>query len=127
MKLTAAILVILVLGFLAFAYFHGKSIDRAWLVNARSELLSAQRQLHEHGSITNISRHIQVEISTNRFSIGGVEFVSELTAHVPGWTNFGFLAITKDGVFIWSDKKAGAMVVGGAGHPQTFPQRFRDF
>lgn len=127
MKLCVLALVILVLPLLAFLHFHSKSIDRALLLNMRSDLLGAQRELRQHGSFTNSGRSVYVCNFTNPVTIGGVTFSPELAAHRDGWTNFGYLAITKDGIFLWFDNKWGPMVVAGGGHPHLVPPRFRDF
>lgn len=70
MKVVAIIVPIGVLAFVFFLYLHSKSIDRAWLINARNELKSAQQQLREHGSITNVGRGMHVESFTNAVSAG---------------------------------------------------------
>src|SRR5262249_242662 len=109
------------------AYFHSKSIDRAWLINSKSALLYAQKQLHDHGAITDASRHIQIQSLRTQLAVDGVAYESELVAHVPGYTNAGYLLITTNGVFIWMDKTRGPTIVGGAGYPHVTPPRFRDF
>ena len=127
MKATAAVTGLLVLAFFGFSYFHSKSIDRARLLNSKSDLLYAQKQLRENGAITNASRHTQIESLRTQLSVDGVDFVSELVGHLPGYTNAGHLLLTTNGVFIWMDKASGPIIVGGAGYPHVTPRRFRDF
>lgn len=127
MKAVAVILVLVVLAFLGFSYFHSKSIDRARLISSKSALLGARQQLHTFGAITNVDRHVYIESLRTQVTVDGINFESELAAHLPGYTNAGFLLITTNGVFVWMDKKSGPTIVGGTGYPNRTAPRFRDF
>jgi hypothetical protein len=127
MKIMLGVAVLLLTLFFAFAYFHSRSIDRAWLVNSASALLGARKQLHQHGAITNFERDIRVFTFTNLVTVDGTEFVCELAADVPGLTNAGSLVMTTDGTVIWIDKKTGPSIVRGKERGIVMPKRFRDY
>jgi hypothetical protein len=113
--------------FLGFAYFHSNSVDRAHLVNTANELLIARKQLHRHGAITNASANTRVYPFTNEVTLGGIGFICELAANVPGLTNVGTLVITTDGTLIWIDLRTGPAIVRRPDGKFTTPERFRDF
>ena len=127
MKTTLLMVSVLAVAFVGFSSFHSKSIDRALLVHSKSALLEAQRQLHEHGSVTNKSRNTTLEVRRERLTVSGINFGSELAAQVPGFADFGSLLLTTNGVFIWMDRKSAPMILGGGGYPSAMPHCFRDF
>jgi hypothetical protein len=127
LKTALGILVLLTAFFLGFSYFHGKSIDRAHLVNTANELLIAHKQLHRHGIVTDVSADTRVYAFTNEVTLGGFGFICELAADVPGLTNFGTLVITSDGTLIWIDQRTGPSIVRRPDGKFTTPERFRDF
>ncbi len=127
MKVTLAILAVFLALFLTLAYFHSKAVDRAHLINSANALLVAQEQLRQRETITNASLYTRVYTFTNQVTVGGTEFVCELAADVPGFTNAGSLAATRDGILIWIDSQKGPVIVRGADRRIVIPERFRDY
>ncbi len=127
MKTALVIIVLLVAVFLAFAYLHSKSIDRAHLINSANALLVAHEQLQKNGAITNASRYTRVYAFTNQMTVGGTGFVCELAADVPGFTNVGSLVAATDGTLIWIDSQSGPVIMRGPDRRIVIPGRFHDF
>jgi hypothetical protein len=127
MKAVVAAACLLVLAFIGFAYFHSKSVDRAWLVHAKSALLSAQKKLADQDAISSGEKSIYVERRSDQMKVGEDVYEAQLAAHISGYTNAGYLLITTNNVFIWMDKKDGPMIIDGPGFPHATPPRFRDF
>ena len=124
MKALVAIAVLLIGLFLAFAYFHSRSIDRAHFVNSASALLSAHQQLRDTGSITNLRR---VLVWTNRITVGDAVFQGELVADAPALADYGSLILATVQTLIWIDKKSGPTVVRGPNGGLTIPRSLHDF
>ena len=127
MKIFTAIIALLVLVFLAYAYFHSKSIDRSHLIHSVNELLVAQKRFREDGFITNQNRGFRVYSFTNHITVGNTEFVGELAVASPILSKLGHLVATTNDVLIWVDKKHEASIVRDANHQYVIPPQFRDF
>lgn len=119
--IVTVVLLIAGLGFI-FLYSHSLSIDRARLISSINDLLVAQKQLQQHGSLTNQG---QVYIFTNSVTVEGAVFQCTLAAESPYLADYGLLAVATDGTLIWIDKKTGPVVVRNADRQFSMPQRFK--
>jgi hypothetical protein len=128
MKIAVAVVVALLGLLFTFAYFHSKSIDRTRLVHSVNDLLEAQRQLQEHGSVTDATIAARVYSFTNRVLVDDTSYLAELATEVAGMEDVGRLIAATDGTVVWIDSRSGAVLVRSPdGSRWVRPRRFRDF
>lgn len=123
MKPFIAIAVLMVAVFVAYAYFHSRSIDRAHFVSSANDLLVAHRQLRDIGSLPN---QLRISVWTNRITVGTAMFQGELVADAPALANRGLLVVAIDETLIWIDKTDGPSVVRGADGWLVLPKSLND-
>jgi len=125
MKILIALVMSVVLVLAVFIIMPGESrLDRrAWLTSTKACLMQADAELHKFGAFTNYppeSRYIRVFSYTNRFTIDGTDYQSELAAECERLTNRGFLMITTNQIYVWIDTKGSLVPLIGARRPDGF-------
>jgi hypothetical protein len=123
--IVAVVLVVLGTLFVGFFYSVARGGHRARFIIAMNELREANAELQKYGIFTNQFRYEPVYPYTNRFDIDGRVYQCGLAVESVDLylRKRGFLAITTNDVFVWVDKKSGAMPLGRV-PAFTFPPWF---
>lgn len=119
MKVLTAIGIVLLGLLLFYAYAAGRSERIARFINFKMDLKSSQLERQASGTFTNRSGLSTISAWTNQYLIGGTNYQCELVGENDGFTNWGTLAITTNGVFLWIDRKHGVIPLLGPG--RTLP------
>ncbi len=106
---------------LLYCYAAGRAVTRARFINKMNELREAHIELQQHGAFTNQLRREAIYPFTNRFAIDGTDYQCEFAVECEDFKNRGFLTITTNKIFVWIDKKRGAMPLVTS---HTFPPGF---
>jgi len=125
MKILIALVVLVVLVLAVFIIMPGESrVDRrAWLTISMGALRDADTEIHKFGAFTNhppTSSYVRVFSYTNRLTIDGTDYQSELAAECERLTNRGFLTITTNQIYVWIDTKGRLVPLIGARRPDGF-------
>lgn len=125
LKWFTAIVLLVVLCVLAVSYLYGRSLRHAGIIEGRTFLTIAAKDLGEYGYITNIrSSSYRFWRSTNVAIVGGIQY--HCFAEVGGgkFGDAGTLAVTTNQTFIWLDSSRPPKIIDAAYRPPLFPPRF---
>jgi len=111
--IAAVVLVVLAVIFLSLVYDQSSVDRRAWLIQTKASLKEADMELQKFGAFTNHFPYMTIYPYTNRFIIDGTNYQCEFAAECARLPDRGFLTITTNQLFIWVDKKGGAIPLVG--------------